>query len=125
VTIALVFDLSAMVAYARGSLAVGELLMLADEEDSLVALPGVALAQAFASTLDADRNMLRILVGLAGTVVLPLDDEVAERVGRFAQRTDLWTAHAVTSATDAWAHLVTAQPGKVAGLVDEEMIIEV
>jgi hypothetical protein len=125
VTIALVLDSSAMVAYARGNVAVGELLILADEEDSRVGLPGVALAQAFASTLDADHNMLRILIGNAGTVVLPLDDEVAERVGRFAHRTDLWTAHAVISATDAWANLVTAEPGKVAGLADEGMIIEI
>jgi hypothetical protein len=124
-TISLVLDTSAMVAYARGSIAVGELLILVDEEANLVALPGVALAQAFADTVDAEHDMLRILAQTAPAVVLPLSDGVIEDVGRLATKTDVATAHAVTSATDAQAILVIAKPKTVDGLVPERMIIEV
>ena len=124
-TIGLVLDSSAMAAFAVGSVAVGELLVLVDEEASFVALPAAALAQAFARTERDDHDVLRMLVRGASSVVLPLDDGVAEDVGLVARRADVAKAHAATVATDASVVLVTAEPQEFVGLVDPGMIIEI
>jgi hypothetical protein len=125
VTIALVLDSSAMAAFAVGSVSVGELIMLVDEESQFVALPAAALAQAFARTGADDRAVLRMLVRGPRSVVAPLDAEVTENVGLVARRSDLATAHAAVIATDMSAVLVTAEPDAFAGLVAKEMIIEI
>ncbi|GAA0895950.1 hypothetical protein [Virgisporangium aurantiacum] len=124
-TIALVLDSSAMAAFAAGSVSVGELIVLVDEEAQFVALPAAALAQAFARTGPDDRGVLRMLVRGARSVVAPLDADGSEGVGLVARRCDLATAHAAVVATDRSAVLVTAEPAAFAGLVDKEMIIEV
>jgi hypothetical protein len=124
-TIALVLDSSAMAAFAVGSVSVGELIMLVDEEARFVALPAAALAQAFARTSPEDHGVLRMLIRGARSVGAPLDAEVTEGVGLVARRSDLATAHAAVIATDTSAVLVTAEPDTFAGLVDKEMIIEI
>jgi hypothetical protein len=123
-TIAVVLDSSAMVAFAIGSVAVGELLMLVDEEARFVALPAAALAQAFARTGPDDHHVLRMLVRGARSVVVPLDDETAEGVGLVARKADLARAHAATVATGSSAILVTAEPGEFTGLVSPHMIVQ-
>ncbi len=120
-----VLDPSAMVAYAGGSTAVGELLTMVAEEDRTVALPAAALAEAFSLVADADHLMLRLLCGHYGTIVAPLGQEDAEPVGVLAKAASVGVAHAVVLARDSQAYLVTAQLKAVAGLIDDELVIEV
>jgi hypothetical protein len=124
-TIGLVLDASAMVAYARGSEAVGELIVLLGEERRDVALPVVALADAFGRSDESRHAMLRVLLGVAGAVPIPLDPIAAAAVGVLGRRLGLGVAHAVVLAAAYDAYLVTADASALRGLVDDDLIIEV
>jgi hypothetical protein len=123
--IGLVLDASAMVEYARGSDAVGELLILAHEDAQSVCLPAVALAQAFADSEDAHHDMLRLPTAGRGVVVMPLAEGEVGQVGMLSRRTSVGTAHAVSTAVNSDAYLVTNQRKAVEALVDDRMIIEI
>lgn len=114
-----------MVEYARGSDAVGELLLLAREDARFVGLPAAALAQAFADASDGDHAMLRLLAAGRGAVVVPLADDDVHQVGVLSRRAGVGTAHALRATVDSGALLVTAQPKMVEGPIDVRMIIEI
>jgi hypothetical protein len=118
-----VLDPSAIRAYARGSLAVGELLMLLGEDGNAAALPAVAMADAFNGVVDVE--MLRHLMSHDRTHIVPLDHSDVEGVGSLGPRTSLGLAHAVVTSRRLDSYLVTAKPKAVEGLIKEGMIIEV
>jgi hypothetical protein len=122
--IGLVFDASAMVAYTRGSEAVGELIVLLGEENRDVALPVVALADAFGRADESRHAMLRVLLGVAGAVPVALDPVTAPAVGVLGRRLGLGVAHAVVLAAAHDAYLVTADPSPLRGLLNDDLIIE-
>jgi hypothetical protein len=124
--LSIVLDTSAMVAYAQGSEAVGELILLVSEEYAgVVALPVVALADAFGRLDEAAHPMLNLLVAGARTVVAPVDHGQAARIGVVGRRVGLGTAHAVSVVASADGYLVTADTKPIAGLVEERLIIEI
>jgi hypothetical protein len=125
VTLGLVLDPGAMVAYARGSEAIGELIILLAEEDRAVALPAVALADAFGRCDDGEHAMLRVLAGASSSLVVPLDQADAAAVGVLGRRVGLGTAHAVTVAVGFDSYFATVDPTAVRGLLDEDLIIEI
>lgn len=123
--VALVLDPSAMIAYARGSDAVGELLLVIAEEHRRIALPAVAVAEAFRQAAEDTHGMLRLLANYGSAMVAALDPRDAEEVGVAARSTSLGVGHAAVVARAANTYLLTADPKAVAGLVDDELIIEI
>lgn len=73
-TVRLVFDATAVAAFMRGSIAVGEILAEIDEEHGCVILPLACLVEAAASLLD--REHLDLLIGHPATVLV--SDDPAE-----------------------------------------------
>ena len=65
----LVLDASAIAAWTRGSVAVGELLAEIDAEHGAVAIPLNCMVEAASATI-ADRDLLEILVGHPATMLL-------------------------------------------------------
>ncbi len=109
-----VLDSSAMVSYAQGHLHVGEIVIEVAAEDAYVALPTVALLDAYSRTVGNEpaHARLGILVALPGIQVLelgPLDaSEVSLAVPLVAG--DLARAHAVWAALEYDAYYLTTEP---------------
>jgi hypothetical protein len=118
-----VLDTSAIRAFARGSVAVGEILMILGEEANRAALPAVAMAEAFDDLEHIAMN--RYLLGHPRTEVIPLDVIDIEDVGLLSGLPSLGHAHAVVTARRLATFLLTGEPDSFVGFVDKEMIIEV
>ncbi|MEV4212531.1 hypothetical protein [Micromonospora sp. NPDC049662] len=111
-----VLDTSAIVAFSRESIHVGEVISLvAEEENAAVGLPVLCLAEATRAVADADR--LDLLANHQAIEILTPDPEswralaiIYETVGR------LDAASAVLAAIDLDGHLLTGQPALYAGL---------
>jgi hypothetical protein len=114
-----------MIAFARGSATVGELLTMVGEEDRRVALPAAALAEAFRVDVDGSKAMLWLLARHERATVAPLDAADAEPVGMAARAVPLGVAHAVVLTSRTKAYLATTSAKSLAGLVGEELIIEI
>jgi hypothetical protein len=125
VTVDAVLDPSAMVAWARGSAAMGELLALAAEEQRHLVLPAVALAEAFRTAPDRTAAMLRLLAGHVRTATAPLDPVDIEPVGVAARAVPLGVAHAVVMTSRTGAYLVTASVRSLGGLLTDDVVIEI
>lgn len=105
-----VLDTAALVAYARGSDRVGDLVVTLAERGELVLIPAVCLACAYRDVDDDGRGLLDLLVGLAHCEVLPMDRDHCIVVGDWARMLGLDTAHAaVEAATHAVVPLVTSR----------------
>jgi len=109
--VAAVLDTSAVLAYADGQVAVGELITMVEEEDRLCAVPVSCLVAARAAVGDdfAVKQLVR-LAGIASVAVLPLMSDEALEVGRRARRAngDAGTGHAVHLALRYQAYHATA-----------------
>jgi hypothetical protein len=119
-----VLDASAIVAFTRGSIHVGELVAEVDEEHAAVGLPVLCLVEATRGTADPAR--LDLLVNHRAGVVL--GDEAADWralaatydiVGR------LDAAAAALAAIDLGCAVLTAQPGLYGGLAEGGPIIPI
>jgi hypothetical protein len=62
VSIRLVLDASAILFYARGSEAVGEIVAMITEDGDEVGVPAAALAEAYSRAKGSDGDMVRLLV---------------------------------------------------------------
>jgi hypothetical protein len=118
-----VLDASAIRAFARGSLAVGEMLMILGEEGNIAAVPAVALAAAFGEP--ERRAMNRYLIEHPRTEIVALDGRDVEQVGRLTGLPSLGHAHAAVTARRFAAVLMTEEPESFAGFVDKEAILEI
>jgi hypothetical protein len=113
--IRILLDASAITAYTRGSIDVGEVIAEVDDEDAAVGLPVLCMVEATRTTTDTDR--LTLLAQHRACVLL---DNVAanwqalaatyEIVGR------LDAASAALAAIDLDIDILTAQPGLYGGL---------
>ncbi|MDM4720370.1 hypothetical protein QTQ03_12585 [Micromonospora sp. WMMA1363] len=121
----IVLDASAIVAFTRGSIDVGEVIAeVADEEGAQIGLPVLCLAEAYRVSAGSDR--LDLLVNRPAALILSPDPEdwrplavTCDTVGR------LDAASAVLIAIDLGCDVLTAQPGLYAGLAGGGPIIPI
>ncbi len=123
--IAVIYDGSALSAYAHGQVAAAELISEINAEGRYVGVPSTCLAAAVAElTDDWDIKQLMRLVSTKTMVVLPLGagdadgdpPEDLREVGEYARlaQGDLAVGHAVASALSFRAYYVTANPRRAA-----------
>jgi bifunctional non-homologous end joining protein LigD len=115
--IAVVYDASALIAYAHGQIAAAELISEINAEGRHVGVPSTCLATALAALTDEwDTTQLLRLMGTRTMVVLPLGAEESadelRQVGEFTRLADgdLNVGHAVAAALAYRAFYVTDNP---------------
>jgi hypothetical protein len=120
----IVLDSSAIVAFTRGSIHVGEVLAELVDEDASAALPAVCLVEAVHSVADFER--LDLLVQHRATCVLSADPDdwralaaLYDIVGR------LDAASAALAALDCGCKVLTRQAGLYAGLAHGGPVITI
>jgi ABC-type Fe2+-enterobactin transport system substrate-binding protein len=122
--IRVILDASAIVAFSRGSIDVGEVIAEVSDESAAAGLPMLCLVEA--SRAVADTDQLDLLVSHAATALM--DAEAAnwqalaatyDTVGR------LDAASAVLAAVDFDCDILTSQPGLYAGLAGGGPIIPI
>ncbi|MEW1584345.1 hypothetical protein AB0283_02690 [Micromonospora vinacea] len=118
----IVLDASAVLAFCRESIHVGEVIAEVAGEDCVVGVPVMCLAEASRGAADADR--LDLLVNHPAVEVLTVDPlswralaVVYDTVGR------LDAASALLAAVDSGGYVLTGQPGLYAGLAGGGPII--
>jgi hypothetical protein len=123
--IAVVLDASALLAYAEGSVAVGELIAEIADERRKVGMPAVCLAQAHATVAgQLGAAHLMLLATTATVVLLPLSPDSkgradpVQRVGDFARADgDVAIGHAVYAALEHEAYYATTEPNRAAAIL--------
>jgi hypothetical protein len=121
--IRLVFDTSAIIAFTRSSIHVGEVLAEVDDEDAAVALPLACLVEAVHAVTDVER--LDLLVAHRATVILPDEPATWQALAityDIVGRTD--AASAALAAIDHDVDVLTRQIGLYAGL-DDELVLPI
>lgn len=121
--IRIILDTSAIVAYCRESVDVGELISEIADEDGAVGLPMLCLVEA--RTRLADNDLLDVLTKHPATDVLAPD--VADWQALAALDGEIGRRDASTAMLDAVAYgvdILTATPGLYAGAITSSRIIE-
>ncbi len=120
-------DTSAVAAYTRGSVAVGELIMMVADEDGHIGVPVTCVAEVYADARGVEEAMLEHLTAATpGVVVLPMEPKDAAAIGRVSRLSGLGVGHAIVAAKSASAYIATADGKRVRQLVDDErMVIDV
>jgi hypothetical protein len=120
----LILDASAIVAFTRGSIHVGEVLAEIDDEGAVVALPFACLVEAVHAVVDTDR--LDLLVAHRATAVKSDDPGLWRALATMYDivgRAD--AAAAALAAIDHDVEVLTGQPGLYAGLDDGGLVIPI
>jgi hypothetical protein len=123
--IRIVLDTTAITAYAGSSIAVGEAITLAGEENALVALPIVCLAEAYRRVPDDQLPTISLLAGHPSIVVVdtePEDWQALAGLARDLGRVD--AAAALLLAVDADGYVLTGEPDAY-GKFDELPVIPI
>ena len=119
-----ILDASAIVAFTRGSINVGEVLAEVNDEYAAAGLPILCLVEGSRAVADGDR--LELLVQHPATAVLALSPEdwqalaaIYDSVGR------LDAGSAVLAAIDLDCQVLTGQPGLYASLANGGPVIPI
>lgn len=121
--IRIVLDSTAITAYADRSLAVGEIITQAGEENALVALPVTCIAEAYQHIHEGDLPLIEVLVAHPSTVVVNIGlADWLDHAGlaRDFGRTDAATA--LLLALRSEGYVLTRQPGLYDGFDDAPII---
>lgn len=84
-TVTLVLDTSAVLAYAKGSIAVGELLSIITDDGDTALIPATCLAEAHRHLADGEDELLTILSTIPCVELSPLLPEQSAKVGGAAR----------------------------------------
>jgi hypothetical protein len=125
-----VLDHTALQSYARGQSHVGELIReIADEENAFLAIPSVALLEAYARTIDdpPGTRLLNYLVTLPGAMVLDLELHTVSRAAGHVRALlgNVPRAHAAWAAMTYEALCVTAEPEAYPEQVLQEQVVAI
>lgn len=125
-----ILDHSAMLSYAGGHIHVGEVMReIADDRESHVGLPVVALLQAHleAAADKESRLLLRHLTALPYVSVLLIDELKVINIADVAALTggDLARAHAAWVTLELDALCLTAEPERIPSIIQSEAIIAI
>jgi hypothetical protein len=120
----ILLDASAIVAFCRESVHVGEVIAeVADEEDAAVGPPVLCLVEG--SRAVADTSRLDLLVQHPATTVLTPDPDWRALAATYDTVGRLDAASAVLAALDLDCHLLSAQPGLYGGIAGGGPIIPI
>lgn len=114
----LVLDAGALIAHERGARRVAHVLRAAERHGRDVRIPSVVIAQAWR---DGRRQVLLARL-LAGSIIDPVDDELARRAGELLGRTgttDAIDAIVACVAAREGATIITSDPDDLQRLADE------
>lgn len=101
----LVLDTDSVLAYASGSLDVGERISRAADAQDFVLVPALCLAEAYRRADSGTWQYLDILSNLDATVVTPVEPDDALFLGGHARK--LGSKHLAHAVLEAAAHAVT------------------
>ena len=121
--IRLVLDTSAILAFTRGSIHVGEPLSEVADEGGVAGLPAECLAEARWMVDDVDR--LNLLLDHHATVVVPGSDDWQALAAIHDVTGTLDATAAMLSAIDEGCFVLTARPGLYRGIADNGPIVEI
>lgn len=110
-TVRLVLDTTAITAWTRGSVAVGETLIEIDEEHGAVIIPLACLVEAAHATALLERDRLDLLIGHQATFLIsdnPVDWLALTELRTLIGRADY--ASAAMAALDCDVDVMTADP---------------
>jgi len=120
-TIQAVLDRSALQSYARGHIHVGELLIDVADGGAVIAVPTVALMDAYAQSLGNKHAtaLLSLIITLPGIAVMDLDAKAASGAAKKVpwSKGDLSRSHAVWAAKAHNAYYLTTEPAEVVDLL--------
>lgn len=118
-----VLDVSALLAFARGtSIYAAAAVWTAVEESIVLVVPSTAVAAALVELADQYRPVLDVLLHLPITVIDTLDEARARIVGRLGGRQS--DAHAVACAQERGWPLLTADPAQYAPYQQTDIDLE-
>jgi hypothetical protein len=108
VTVTLVLDTTAVLAYAKGSIAVGELLSIITDDGDTVLVPATCLAEAHRRLNDAEDALLAVFSTIPCVEVGPLLPSQAVEIGVAARTSGgIDAGHAAVEAVAREAQLAT------------------
>lgn len=114
-SVTIVLDTSAILAYTKGSIAVGELLSIVADDGDTVLIPAACLAEAFRRSTESTNPLLRVLSGVPCVELAPLEaDQAAETGACVRGSAGIDIGHAVVEAVARNAQLAT-QNGVLTG----------
>lgn len=119
-----ILDASAIIAFTRGSIDVGEVIAEVDDEYAAAGLPMLCLVEATRSVVDADH--LDLLVNHPAVAVRspqPGDWQALAAIYHSVGRLD--AASAVLAAIDLDCQVLTGQPGLYGGLANGGPVIPI
>jgi hypothetical protein len=125
-----VLDHTALQSYARGHVHVGELFReVTDEDNAVVAIPSVALLEAYARSIDDPqaKALLNYMVTLPGAMVLDLDTTTAAQAAGYVRtmRGNLARGHALWAILTYEALGFTTEPEAYPEQVLEDQVVAI
>jgi hypothetical protein len=119
--VGVVLDTAALLAYAKGSIRVGQHLAVVADKGEAVLIPATCLASAYRDVAGTGWDLLDLIANLDHAVVSPLERDHCAVLGAWARVLGLDTAQAtIEAATHAIVPLMTSQRDLVTQFLPKE-----